>query len=607
MMLKHLAACLLLVGCALTARAKDTVGSTDQALAQEIASALVQEGLAGSVWSTVDADGTIRTGAAGYRNAPAREAMTPDTKVHIGSVTKTLLATGVLQLVSAGRLDLDTPVGTLLPQLRFDNPWERESPVRVRHLLDQTAGLEDARLWQVFSLQTTPDAPLIDAFTRDATVLQVRSRPGERFSYSNMGYTLAGMVIEAVTDERYERWLDRELLAPLGMRDSSFAFVSQAGATPDPRLAWGHQDDLSVHAAVPTQLRPAGQFTTTAHDMALLARFLMSDGRIDGRPIVRTDLLRAMATPNGTAAANAGLQVGDALGLTRRDRHGAVGHCRGGSIVGFRAMLCLFPESRRAFTLVHNADVEGADYNRFDALMVKAMDLPPATPAAARAPAADIGQWQGHYVPAPNRMAMFRYVDFLADSVRVDWDGATLKFAPLQAEARSLVPAGGHLFVADGRAIPSHVLLSGEQGEKLIADGGRTYRKASTVGYWLMWASLGLGVIGLLWFLLAVPIRGAISGRAWRQPGFWGAVALLLPVPLFFTQSFMQLGDRTPASIAVYLAGLVLPLAMAWQLAIGVRRWRLAREWADTFAALLVLQWCAMLFAWDMLPFAMWR
>jgi hypothetical protein len=455
-------------------------------------------------------------------------------------------------------------------------------------------------------LHTTPDAPLIDTFMRDATVLQLRSRPGERFSYSNMGYTLAGMVIEAVTGERYERWLDRELLATLGMHDSTFAFVSQTGATADPRLAWGHQDDLSVHAAVPMQLRPAGQFTTTAHDMALLARFLMGDGHVDGRSIVRADLLRAMGTPKGTVAADAGLQVGDALGLTNRDRHGAVGLCRGGSIVGFHAMLCLFPESRRAFTLVHNADVEGADYNRIDALMVKALDLPP--PRSTRSPpAADVGEWQGHYVPAPNRMAMFRYVDTLADSVRVDWDGAVLKFAPLQAEARSLVPAGGHLFVADGRVIPSHVLLSGGQGERLIADGQRTYRRISTASYWLLWVNLALGVAGLLWFLLVVPICGARSGRAWRQPGFWGAVSLLLPIPLFFTQSFMQLGDRTPASIAVYLAGIVLPLAMGWQLLLGARRWRLARDWADTLAALLVLQWCAVLIAWGTLPFAMWR
>jgi CubicO group peptidase (beta-lactamase class C family) len=606
-MLKHLAACLLLMGCACTARAVDAIGSTDSALAREISSALAEEGLAGAVWSTVDADGTIRTGAAGYRNAPAREAMTPDTKVHIGSVAKTLVATGVLQLVSAGRLDLDTPVSKLLPQLRFDNPWESESPVRVRHLLDQTAGIEDARLWQVFSLQTTPDAPLIEAFTRDATTLRLRSRPGERFSYSNMGYTLAGMVIEAVTGERYESWLDRELLKPLGMHDSSFAFVSQVGATPEPRLAWGHQDDLSVHAAVPTQLRPAGQFTTTAHDMALLARFLMGDGRVDGRPIVRADLLRAMALPEGTAAADAGLQVGDALGLTLRDRHGVVGRCRGGSIVGFRAMFCVFPDARRAFTLVHNADVEGADYNRFDALMVKALGLPPPPHPATIPPAADVGDWQGHYVPAPNRMAMFRYVDALADSVRVNWDGARLKFVPLQAEARNLAPAGGRLFVADGRVMPSHVLLSGGQGEKLIADGQRTYRRIPIASYWLMWTSPALGIVGLLWFLLLVPIRGARSGRLWRQPGFWGVVALLLPIPLFFTQSFMQLGDRTPASIAVYLAGIALPLAMAWQLLLGVRRWRLAREWADTLAAVLVLQWCVVLFAWDMLPFAMWR
>src|SRR5690606_33140698 len=151
---------------------------------------------------------------------------------------KTLIATGLLQLVTAGQVDLDAPVVRYLPALHMPNRWQATDPVRVRQLLDHTAGLDDIRLWQMFSTRATPDTPLLDAFSRDPSLLVIRTPPGTRFSYSNMGYTVAGMVIEAVTGERYETWLDRELLHPLGMHDSTFGFTTQVGPDADPRLAW---------------------------------------------------------------------------------------------------------------------------------------------------------------------------------------------------------------------------------------------------------------------------------------------------------------------------------------------------------------------------------
>src|SRR3546814_6716128 len=59
--------------------------------------------------------------------------------------------------------------------------------------------------------------------------LRIRSQPGSRLSYSNMGYTLLGLVIERVTGERYEQYLDDHFLGPLGMHQSTFRFVSQEG------------------------------------------------------------------------------------------------------------------------------------------------------------------------------------------------------------------------------------------------------------------------------------------------------------------------------------------------------------------------------------------
>lgn len=582
------------------------------ALKAQVERTLQEEGVTGAVWATLGRDGAIHTGAAGVKNAATREPLRADSRVHVGSIAKTVLATGLLHLASTGRLDLDAPVNRYLPALRFDNPWP-DQPVRVRHLLDHTAGLDDIRLWQLFSTQPTPDTPLREAFDRDPTVLAIRSRPGSQFSYSNMGFALAGMVIEAVTRERYETWLDRELLRPLGMRDSTFRFTTQDGPGADPRLAWGHHDLATPAPAMPVYLRPAGQFTTTARDLAVFGAFLLGDGRVGDRPLVAPSLLRAMGRPTSTDAARAGLQVGYALGLARRDRHGVVGLCHAGDVVGFHAMLCVYPDPNAArgghvFVTVQNADGDGRDSGRFDALLVNALGLPAARRESAQPPPRNVAAWTGRFVPAPNRMAQFAYADFLFDSATLAWDGQALRYTHGQRPTRTLTPQGGARFVADDRSSASHVLLSGANGERLISDGLRTHRQVHPATYWSMVASPALGLLGLAWFLLVVPVRAALGHEPLRTPGVMGAALLVLPVPLFLLQSYTQLGDRTAASLALYAVTAALPLLMLWQAWRSVRGHEgLVRGRFNLVAAVLVLQWCAVLAAWGMLPFALWR
>lgn len=321
-----------------------------------------------------------------------------------------------------------------------------------------------------------------------------------------------------------------------------------------------------------------------------------------------------MGHPSGTEAARAGLPTGYGLGLSQRDRHGVVGLCHDGSIVGFHAMLCLFPDRKgqdsnagKVFVIAHNTDREGADYDRFDALMVQALKQPSAAPTPKGSASVNVGEWQGRYVRTPNKMVKFRYVDFLFDSASLVWNGSSLRLSPLQGDARLLTPTGGWMFVANDRSTTSHVLLHGEHGERLISNGLRTYRQVGATFYWLHMASLVLGALGLLWFLLGVPIRGMWKRRLGFSPGLVGVLLLLLPVPLFLMQSFTQLGDRTAASLALYAGTAALPLLMLGQAVLSWRQRGRPGARTDLTAALLVLQWCLALVAWDMLPFALWR
>ncbi|MBY0434480.1 MAG: beta-lactamase family protein [Cyclobacteriaceae bacterium] len=346
------------------------VAQTDQDLKNEISKALIEEGLTGAVWSMVDADGKITMDAAGLNSKETGKPLKPTDRVNIGSITKTLIATGILRLATENKLDLNNPVGNYLPQFTFDNQWQASNPITVRHLLDHTSGLTDIRLWQIFSEHAKPNSPLEFAFTQHPNVLKVHAPPGEVFSYSNMGYTLLAMIIESVTNEKYESCLDRNLLAPLGMTNSTFQFVSQVGDNADANLAFGHLDNQIIYAALPMYLRPAGQFTTTAYDMAKFAQFLLSDGTINGQEFIHHDYLSQMGQAQNTVSKQKGLLVGYGLGAMTRDRHGVVGLAHSGNIVGYHAMLYWFPKFKKAFFISHNMDSETANYERFNAIFI---------------------------------------------------------------------------------------------------------------------------------------------------------------------------------------------------------------------------------------------
>lgn len=604
----RLLGCLCLLACS-----SPTSAAVDTSLADDIRHELRQQRLAGAVWSLVDADGTVTEGAAGERDAVAHLPMTSSTRVHIGSVTKTLIAVGALRLVTQGKLALDAPIEPFLGGVRIDNPWASRRPVTLRTLLDHTAGLDDGRLNQMFSLRTSPEMPLREAFVAPAPALVVRQPPGESFSYSNTGYTLVAIAIETVVGERYEDWLQRELLQPLDMRDSTFHFVHQQ-TREGQGLAWGHLDDLRRIGALPVVLRPAGQFTTTARDMARFARFLLGDGRAaDGRRLVDTPLLRMMGQPSGTAAARSGLPAGYGLGLGTQIRAGVAGACHSGSIVGYRAMLCLYPAQRKAFFLSINTDAEDADYRAFDARMVSALSLQP----EGSIPAPAVARWTGEdprglYRLDPSRFEAFRYFDRLTAIVRLrDGGGGVLELAPLEGKVRRLQPwpggiAGGQLYSAEPEVGPTHVLHVGLDGRLRLSDGYRSYVRTAEWQWWALWSNLALGVAGLVWFLLVAPWRGLRAPARAALPGIalawgWGLVAAL-----FLFQPLLALGDLTPASGGLYaMSCAMIPLAL-WQV------WRSLRQtsrWAraDLLAALAILQWSAVLVWHGALPFALWR
>lgn len=582
------------------------VAQDNVALEKLLEKAIESENLTGAVWSTIS-DDIVTTGETGLKNTNTKEILKNDDRVLIGSVTKTLIATGILRLTSQGKLDIDSPVYKILPNIPFDNPWREINPVTIRDLLNHTSGIEDARFWQVFSTKPTSTTPLEYIFSKNLSVLKVRTIPGTRFSYSNMGYSFLGLIIEKITQEPYENYLDKNLLVPLGMNSSTFQFTTQKGENVDQHLAMGHFDTGTTQENIPMFLRPAGQFTTTAKDMALLAKFLISDGVINKKSFIRKELLNQMGHPISTESYKNGLTSGYQFGLSYRDRYGVVGKFHRGNTIGYRATFYLFPEQKKGFFISFNTDSETANYEKFNSIFINhlGIDKPQKLKVKNNLPS-NIDEFNGYYKMNPVRFEMFAYLDLLFNSIKLNQENNKLIVQSIQNETYTLLPVGGNLFRKVDRVNPSHVLFKNEN-ITAVSDGLVTYEKINPLYLYIMWLSLILGLSGLV----IVLFRGCYlffqkklfnRNQIITLP-FLSILGFLIPIPFLINQSFLNLGDLTFANVLLAIVTGFLPLAMI----INIRKiWRNKTLTIDAIGILFILQWTIILIYWNLIPFRLW-
>jgi len=255
-----------------------------------IPSQLQTRNIAGAVVSVVKDGQVLFQKGYGYSDIESKKPVLPDqTLFRPGSISKLFTATAVMQLVEQGKLDLDRDVNDYLD---FAIPKTYPEPVTLRRLLTHTAGFEET-LKNLFVAHESDMKPL-----RTYLVNEMPARifpPGKIPSYSNYGFTLAGYIVERVSGEKFERYVDNHILKPLKMNNSTFdqplppqisAQMSKGyiNATKKPR------DFEFVEAA------PAGALSTTAVDMTLFMLAFLQDGTVDGVSILKPETVRQMET-----------------------------------------------------------------------------------------------------------------------------------------------------------------------------------------------------------------------------------------------------------------------------------------------------------------------
>ncbi len=206
-----------------------------QAVARDLLAATLANRLitSPSVCAAVfDRSGVLATATLG-NTTPGGPAPTPDTVYRIASMSKSFCAAAVLRLVDQGLVHLDAPITTYVPQAHPAHDAAGEVwPVTVRQLLTNASGLPEDNAWADSQIGIERDdlLALIDKGLRFAHL------PGSTYQYSNLGFSLLGLLVENVTGERFTRHVERTLLAPLGLTHTHY---SPADYPPDADIAPG--------------------------------------------------------------------------------------------------------------------------------------------------------------------------------------------------------------------------------------------------------------------------------------------------------------------------------------------------------------------------------
>jgi CubicO group peptidase (beta-lactamase class C family) len=296
--------------------------------------------IAGLSLAVVRAGKVVKAEGYGVADLEHRVAVTPRTVFKIGSVSKHLLATGILLLAQDGRLSVDDPVARHIPGAPAS--WEG---ITLRHFLTHTSGVQ--REGPAFDpMKSQPDSVVV----RSAFGMPLVFPTGSKYQYCNVCYFALADIIARVSSKPWDVFLGERVFAPLGM--SSTRATTTTDLVPNRARGYSWRNGRFVNAAEFVALRPSGAFLSTALDLA------QWDAALYGDRVLAKASRDAMWTPvrltDGTTFGYGfGWQI-DSLTGHRRTHHG-------GSLPGFSAAMARYPDDSLTVIVLTNADALRAD------------------------------------------------------------------------------------------------------------------------------------------------------------------------------------------------------------------------------------------------------
>lgn len=300
--------------------------------------------------------GIVRDGAVVYAHGfgeasrGSGRAITTRSIFHMASVSKLFTATAAMQLVEAGKLELDAPLTKYLPYFRLAE--EQSRTVTVRQVLTHTSGFPDVRDYEWEKPQR--DEGAAERYVRSLAGEKMLFAPGKGSSYSNLAFDTLGDVIAKASGMSFDDYVRTHILAPLGMSSSSFipAETPEELRTQGHSLAFSERVDQAPCPVYPYNRRhaPSSTLNSSVEDMCRFALANLARGELDGKRILAAQSYDLMWSRDDDTPT-----IGLAWALGELAGRSTVSHS--GADVGYNSYLTLLPAQNLGVVVMINSDV----------------------------------------------------------------------------------------------------------------------------------------------------------------------------------------------------------------------------------------------------------
>jgi CubicO group peptidase (beta-lactamase class C family) len=541
------------------------VPTTIDELLAAINDVLDEHDTAGVALAIVNEDGPEWIGALGKANVENDIAANADTLFRIGSTSKVFVALSVLQLVEEGRLSLDDKLAELAPEIEFENPWEETHPVRVVHLLEHTTGWDDIHLPEYAHNDPTP-ATLKEGLDFHPHSRKSRWQPGTRMSYCNAGPPVAAYIVQKITGQDFEDYVQDNFFTPLQMTGSTYRRserVQENGAT---LYTDGVEEDY-WHII----MRPSGAINASANNMARLLQMFLGRGTLDGVQYVSPSSLERMETAHTTNGARAGLEIGYGLNNYTSTHEHWVYQAHGGGVGGGLTEFAYMPDANRGYAFMINSGSGAAFVDIRDLIRnyqtreLTEPDVPEPVPLT------DVKRdITGLYHPINSRQQISYFIE-RALGIERFWlkDGALQRKALLGGDITEYLPAGNGLYRSPEFGRINLASTEDPLAGPVIHAGDLVLKPVSALVAYGQLAIAALWLVSIptsfLYFLVwgVRKLRGKVPKGASTRIRLWplfAGVSVVAFVVLFAagmsstTNIFNTLGRPTAISISIMLA-----------------------------------------------------
>ena len=567
--------------------------------------------VAGATVAVVKDGSLLYANGYGYADVAHRTPVNAERSLfRIGSTSKLFTWTAVMQLVEQGKINLDTDVNQYLD---FKIPATYPQPITMRNIMTHTPGFEeDGR-----DLITDDTVKLIPLGRWLATHIPGRVRPpGTYSSYSNYATALAGYIVQRVSGQTYDDYIEQHILQPLGMTQTSTRQPLPLKLRPDMSNGYTYADGgykpqkfEVIHAS------PAGSIAASATDMGKFMIAHLNDGEYNGHRILADSTAQRM---HARAFGHDPRIPGFALGFYEKSSHGLriIGH--GGDTRWFHTDLALIPEEKLGVFVSYNTSTGGE--LSFGPFLTQFLDHYYPTPATVVVPkpdaSKDAARVAGEYEFNRRSYTTFQKAIGLAGDIRISNadSGRLIMHSPL-GDAR-LVPVGPLLYRDDlgGDLVAFQADNKGRIARGFLGEAPMMTmeRVPFSQSVRLHWVLLGLGVVVFIGVLLAgagrfIRHRMGEARADDTLPGRW-LILTAAAADLIFLIALVSIlgssGGLLEGSLMSLKLALVLPmialLATLAAVYIAARQWRLR---AGTRAARLRYSGAvaiALLFTWSL-------